>query len=193
MRARPQVDAAARIKGRPHARPVIVEMPPSRFIVRRRSIRSSPRMHACTHVCLTMHARTHARSHVRTSRATVRVCRIMHLPVRIRRRVINATSADSSHLYRKRHVACIDSRRGIGKWVRFRCLFEILPRCVIWDFFRFLLVNASRRERSPRETRIALNRKGWRTYLRDKQVAFLTLPHIAVFRNKMNFGNCSRR
>lgn len=47
----------------PHAGGFVVEMPPSRFIVRRRSIRSSPCMHACTH----------ARTHARTSQATVAV------------------------------------------------------------------------------------------------------------------------
>lgn len=70
MRARLQVDAAARIKGRPHARLVIVEMPLSRFIFRRRSIRSSPR---CTRARTSAWLRMHARTHVRTSRATVRL------------------------------------------------------------------------------------------------------------------------
>lgn len=41
--------AAARIKGRRHVRAVVVEIPLSRFIVRQRTIHSSPRTHECTH------------------------------------------------------------------------------------------------------------------------------------------------
>lgn len=84
--------AAARIKGRRHARAVVVEMPLSRFIVRQRGL--SVHLRACTN------ARTSVRTHV-----TSDSCRVMHLPVRIRWRVINATSVDGLHLYRKRHVA----------------------------------------------------------------------------------------
>lgn len=104
---------------------LVVEMPPSRFIVRRRSIRSSP----CTH------ARTHARhrrqlpyyafvgalysgeSLMRQALTTVRTC------------IENGTS----------RIAC-RSKRHQEVRISSRYLFEILPRC-IRDFFRFLLIN----------------------------------------------------
>jgi len=44
-----QGGAAAKIKDHRHARTVVVEMPLSRFIIRRQSIRSSSRTHECMH------------------------------------------------------------------------------------------------------------------------------------------------
>lgn len=87
--------AAARIKGRRHARAVVVEMPLSRFIVRRRSIHSSPRMHECTHA-----------HHERQLPYYAFACAYT---------VASHHYCDKrSHLYRKRHVLTI-ARRNIRK------------------------------------------------------------------------------
>lgn len=77
-----------RILTPPHTRAVVVlEMPPSRFmIVCRGSIRSSARVYACRYV------RTHARGRIRVA---VCICLCLYGG-----KLINAASADDSHFYR---------------------------------------------------------------------------------------------
>lgn len=118
--------AAARIKGRRHARAVAAEMPLSRFIVRRRSIRSSPRTHECTHA-----------RHERQLPYYVFACAYTVASHQCDKRRRFAPVSETA-----RRVSTI-ARRNIRKRGRVRCLSESISlRCVIMsDFFRFSLVN----------------------------------------------------